>query len=307
MIKVSAVVTLYNSDMGLADRIRLYLEFVDKVYIMDNSDDPKIGQKLAKLLPKAEVYYLNGNKGIAAALNQGIYRALSDGSEWVLTMDQDSEFQTEGVSEFFADLESVPDRVALISPKHILRVETLSKPTGVPEKYTEERTVMASGNLLRVRAFQNIGPFLEELFIDRVDNEFCLRLVSNGWKIFRKNSVALNHPLGVVEVRKPGWIHRLGRWVKGLWDTGQNSQLGLITISIHSAMRRYYFFRNSLFVGNLYKAQFPDYYCMEKRARKAEIKQIIKYENQKIKKLVACFQGWLDYKKGKLGIKSGFN
>ena len=52
---------------------------------------------------------------------------------------------------------------------------------------------------------------------------------------------------------------------------------------------------------DLYKKDFPDYCKLELSRTKREAIKIILCEEDKVKKLKAMFQGYLDYKKGVKG------
>ena len=66
---------------------------MDNVVAVDNSD-----KHISSIVESIELIYnlnyisLNGNYGIAYALNVGIENSLKKGSDWILTMDQDSQF-----------------------------------------------------------------------------------------------------------------------------------------------------------------------------------------------------------------------
>lgn len=43
--------------------------------------------------------------------------------------------------------------------------------------------IITSGALCRTSIFDEVGYFLNEYFIDYVDNEFCLRLLISGYRV----------------------------------------------------------------------------------------------------------------------------
>ena len=73
----------------------------------------------------------------------------------------------------------------------------------------------------------------EDYFIDQVDNEYCLRLKVNGYKIVILNGIDMEHKIGKIELRKI-----FGRE---------------ICIYHQSPMRYYYRTRNLLFMIKDYK------------------------------------------------------
>ena len=57
-------------------------------------------------------------------------------------------------------------------------------------------TPMTSGSLLDLSAYEAVGPFMDELFIDQVDNEFCLRLRAAGFSVLEAGEATLQSPSG---------------------------------------------------------------------------------------------------------------
>ena len=103
MLNICGVVVLYNPDNSILDNIQSYISCIDKLYVIDNSDD--INCEIAEAIQNIhKCIYIsnNGNHGIAQALNVGVNKAIANRSDWVLTMDQDSRFEKGGgVSQSF--------------------------------------------------------------------------------------------------------------------------------------------------------------------------------------------------------------
>jgi rhamnosyltransferase len=147
-------------------------------------------------------------------------------------MDQDSRF-VPGALERLAAFARGQKDAGIVSPWH--RLESKEP---VPDKPWEEiRTAMTSGNILNLDAFRAVGPFLDKLFIDYVDYEYCLRLRRAGFRNYRVNGAILEHSLGALtRQRFLAWTARPTH---------------------HSAERRYYTTRNRLFVMREYPAYAP--------------------------------------------------
>jgi len=204
----------------------------------------------------------HNNIGVAAALNLGLKRAIDEGYDWLLTMDQDSVFEEGALKELKSVASSSKENIALISPFHFIKK--------TPRKTSiEEVTItMTSGNLLRVDAAKKAGPFEEKLFIDSVDNEYCLRLRKHGFKIIRVNNAILHHQLGEL---------------KGFFNT--------VT---HNAERRYYITRNMLYVMTKY---FPKLFLFGSKELIKSFLLILLVEDNKINKLKSMFRGIADWPK----------
>lgn len=238
--RIAAVLVLYHPDANLMQRVVSYIEHVEVLYAIDNTDGSDANVQALLMNHRKIVYVGNGaNLGIAAALNQGANLAIEKGCDFLLTMDQDS---------FFAD---GPGVAALINKLYQFDVNSLGilspmhhHPT-LPDRAMISGTeqvgfVMTSGNLLNLHAFKAVGPFDEALFIDHVDHEFCFRLISHNYKVFLDHDVKLTHALGTVKkMRLFGFT--------------------IMKFVSHSPVRTYYMIRNGLAVAKKYEDIFPEF------------------------------------------------
>lgn len=283
-MKLAAVVVLYNPDAKILENINSYIDYVDVVYAVDNSSvDNSVNLQSDKI-----VYIPNmDNKGIAYALNVGAKRAIEDGYEWLLTMDQDSTFQNDGVDKLKSFLieskngENQYDykKIGLITPFH----RTLFNDDVCLEGIDSPAVVMTSGNIISLSAYQKIGGFKDWMFIDAVDFDYCLNLRDHGFDIWRLPQVELKHNLGDVVFKT----------FRGKRYYGLN----------HSPTRRYYIVRNRHYFCDMYEDRFPDFCNAERLSTRVEVKGILLCEKNKMRKLAAMFKGYLDYKSGVKGEK----
>ena len=95
-MKIPAVVVFYNPSEENINNLKVYEKSVDKIYVVDNSDDEVIRLKNTK---KIEYIKLFTNKGIATALNEGAKKAMEDGYDWLLTLDQDSQITSDVIEK----------------------------------------------------------------------------------------------------------------------------------------------------------------------------------------------------------------
>ncbi|WP_018616007.1 glycosyltransferase family 2 protein [Segetibacter koreensis] len=231
--KVAAGVVVYHPDSNVLTNINTYYSGVEKLIVIDNSETRTTFQNdLHKLFPDAIYLHLNRNAGIAAALNIACEIAIEGGYKWILTMDQDSSFNLDELTEMIARIPLVEilfKKVGIITPYHVLHTEDVTKTT---EQYSVKNIVMASGNLLNLTAYTAIGPFEEKLFMDYADYEYCLRLRKNKYQIIQDNFVKLKHSLGSYAIKKMFGVS--------------------FGVSNHNSVRRYYMIRNSLYVSFKY-------------------------------------------------------
>lgn len=277
------VVVLYNPvEQEVIKNINTYVEQLDSLLIVDNSTDFNSSIK-DYFSGNNSVHYefLEGNKGIAFALNRGIAFARKLKARWLLTMDQDSYFTHQEFSQFikFMDEKSIFYKDAVIfSPVH--QVPYLEK----PEKVTKVNTVMTSGNFINMNLIDKVGCFQEELFIDSVDHEYCYRINKLGYSVYRLHCVQLEHNLGELHVKK--------LFGKKLFITN------------HNYIRRYYITRNSLYVVKKYSKTQLGFLRYAIESIFWSLFTITLYENSKKLKIKSVVLGLIDYKRGMLGEKS---
>ena len=210
----------YNPTQDFVDNTLSYAWLFDQIFIVDNTEDDN--SHLAAQIPNA-IYIPNGkNLGIAKALNQGIEAALIENTKgrdyrWVMTMDQDSAWDKEQLTQYIAlCIEKSGEDAAIksfspsvVSPEVRYRHSTLGvwkrkihkiitkknckeKPRALPQSGFRD-AVICSGNIIDIAAWEDVGKFEEILFIDYVDIEFCYRLCENGYKIFSFCQVSMQH------------------------------------------------------------------------------------------------------------------
>ena len=271
-MKVAGVVVFYNPSKENIDNIDKYIDSIDKLYVVDNSDDDIIRIDSTK---KIEYLKLNSNKGIAYALNVGAQKAIDGGYEFLLTMDQDSKVTSEivnGMKDYLSKHDT--KKIGLVSPYQDID----AKEDKSNKKVEDMIEVMTSGNIINLNAYKEIGGFKDWLFIDCVDTDYCMNLHKHGYKVLRLNYIIMKHELGNLVVHK----------LFGKEYPCYN----------HNPMRRYYIVRNNLYINDMYKDLYPDYCAWLLRVQKGQVKRIIAFEKNKFKKLRMMFRGYRDYKKG---------
>lgn len=225
---LAGAVVLYNPEDKVLDNINSYLNEIDVLYAVDNSEIHNLSLvENLKNNPKVKYISNERNLGIASALNISAKLAHENNYSWMLTMDQDSGFPD---SSYFRAFNEFPDKdnLALFSPTHYHSKKSFH---GRVEN-APATIVMTSGNILNLSAYSIIGDFNEKLFIDEIDHDYCLRAILKGFKIIQCN-IELNHTLG-----------------KPVFKNGKE-------ITIHNNIRIYYITRNNLYIWKNYFIKFP--------------------------------------------------
>ncbi|MBQ9523024.1 MAG: glycosyltransferase [Paludibacteraceae bacterium] len=261
-----AIVVWFHPTEKEYQTLSLYKQDVAHVVVVDNSETDN-----SALLPadKHITYIpLLQNAGIATALNKGCQFALEHSAEWVLTMDQDSRWDQHTVRQYLAEVQQYEDfdKVAIFSPFHDCDGHPQTHHKG--GRFEDRELVMCSGNLLRLKAWQQANGFRDDFFIDIVDDEICCHLRQLGWQVIRANQIQLTH--------------HLGNGVKYLGPTKH-------PYTPHPAWRYFYIARNIRRMFPLYPEMKPYY----KHQVYKYLKRIFLYDfDHKGEKLKAFYKGW---------------
>lgn len=272
---IVAGITLFNPDIEiLGKNIAAIVNQVDGLVCVDNGSKnfDEIQQKVLSKFPTVVVEKNSENLGIAKALNQMFLFAKSVKADWVLTLDQDSICPDNIIEEFKKHLDT-PD-LGSLCPNIMDRNYESKDFVKVEEETTYVNGCITSASLTPVKAWEEVGGFLEELFIDFVDHDFCAKLVEHGYKILRVNKVVLNHEMGN------------GKTVSFLGSK--------ITVLNHSVFRKYYMARNWIYYMKAHKDVIP--------VAKERIKFVFffvktfLYEENRFEKMKVMFRGVRDAK-----------
>jgi rhamnosyltransferase len=228
---VAGAVILYNPDDVVIQNIESYIGNLQKLYVIDNSDLYNI-KVIDFCNSNSNIVYINNqsNLGVAKALNLAADLAIKNGHDWLLTMDQDSSLKP----GFFKIAKS-----PLAKTENVIIAASYNNVAFRPQRssfpgFTEVSTVITSGNLLNLAIWKKLGGFCDKLFIDEVDNEFCIRAVRGNYKIQLTNDIYLKHNLGV-SYTKTNILTK-----------------SAMKFTMHSPLRLYYMTRNNLFLWKRY-------------------------------------------------------
>jgi rhamnosyltransferase len=247
MPKIVAVVVTYNPDISdfREQLLVIVAQGVSVVVVDNNSSNYSV---LAATVEQAD--YKNvvliahpDNVGLAKAQNIGLQTAVEMGATHMVLFDQDSIPDSgffdklladesylirEGVS-FSAVGPSTYDPESMVAypiTKYFGPFIRLIQAVGT--RPIEATFIIASGCLIRAEILKSVGGMKDDLFIDYIDVEWCLRAKSQGLKCFVSPNAKMSHKVG-------------DKRVQFIWRT----------ISAHSPLRRYYLLRNSMYISRL--------------------------------------------------------
>ncbi len=242
----TSITITYNPDLLLLERqINSLINQVDYIVIVDNSSTNVVKLKEFINIQQQEIrnkiifICLDKNAGLGAAQNIGIEKAKTMESSHVLLLDQDSILPQNFIEQMKiaeAELDQSNEKYGAIGPVYFNEktgeIYPITKYVGPfiqrlhPQTDPVEATfLIASGSFIKLEVLDKVGGMNEELFIDYVDVEWCFRAKSLGFKMFANPNVKMMHTIGDSRVSVFGRM-----------------------ISVHSPLRRYYLYRNSIYM-----------------------------------------------------------
>jgi rhamnosyltransferase len=190
-MKLAGSVILYNPPDNVFNNIETYIEFVEHLYVFDNS--PKYNNCIPELYEKKVSYIHSGeNDGISKCLNKALNLSMNAGFEYLLTMDQDSSFN-EGDLQVYINLIEKETKKMSIS-MYGIRYYPIKISEKLEKNYNQ--LLITSGSIINISISRILHGFDENLFIDGVDTEYCLKSYRNGYQTVLYNKFRLNHALG---------------------------------------------------------------------------------------------------------------
>ena len=241
------MVVTYNPDLEVLGRlVDKCAPQVDAVVLVDNGDGVRLTDWQAQradtkvvLLPMGE------NLGVAAAQKVGIEWARRQRAAYVLLFDHDSIPASDMVEQLLVvmhEREASGEKIGIVGPRfvdsrmpehfhppHFVRLEGCRFRRAVcPPERTAPVPVdclIASGSLIPLRVFDEVGLMNESFFIDHVDTEFSLRLKKEGYRCYGVPTAVMEHAIGDTSRRA----------------FGRN-------VPMHSPLRHYYIVRNATWI-----------------------------------------------------------
>lgn len=181
----------------------------------------------------------HANIGIAAAQNVAISMAIHNGATHLVFFDQDSvidDFLVLKLAESFTSCAKL-NKVAALGPIYTDEINGFTYPViklnsmGFRDRIIPKENsgllstsfIISSGMFTSVEIINAVGFMDEELFIDYVDTEWCLRCLNQGFVFYVDTNIQMKHTIG-------NGVISLLHW----------------NLPVHSPARRYYRIRNAM-------------------------------------------------------------
>jgi rhamnosyltransferase len=244
---VCAVIVTYNPELIILSRqLQSLINQVDKIVIVENCSNNIDGIKKTiedfSYSSKQEIHLIcnSTNEGLGKAQNRGIKFAKDDiKTTHVILFDQDSILDEEFVNGLIDSEKKLLGQGIKLSAIGPVYYDEITNETYPITKYrgpfidrikpssepVEATFLIASGCLISVNIFDVVGYMNEDLFIDYIDVEWSFRAKSFGYQVYASPNSKMKHTIG----------------------DNRTSIFGR-SISIHSPLRRYYLYRNSIYM-----------------------------------------------------------
>lgn len=294
-MKISAVIVTFNPGNKIEETVEELKKQVEKIYIIDNNSKDKSKLKGLEELKKIEIIYNEKNIGLAAAQNIGIKKSIEDEIEWILFLDDDSKIEKDFIFKLKEGYNSFEKKEKLGILSANIKYKNIDKITSYPQKtnfFIKRRNllennyldnimfVISSGSLINIKVIKQIGLFEEKFFVDHIDVEYCLRLISKGYKIRVVKEAILWQKVGNTEERS----------VLGIKSYPTN----------HNPKRQYTKFRNAIWTWKKYVFLEPKYVFYDNLLMFHHAIRVLLFEEHKKENLKNIFFGIKDgiFKKG---------
>jgi rhamnosyltransferase len=184
---------------------------IEKILIVDNS--PHLLLSSEELDESIIVKSYPQNIGISGGLRVGIEWSIKNEFDFIWTFDQDTEPSPDALErliETYDNLQESHQKIGIIAPLAVDRV-TGQQWNGmildkfqlkqvfindrIPEIYKCD-AVITAGSLISIQAAQNTPFPNENLFIEAVDWEYCLKLKKQNYSIFVNRNILLKQRFG---------------------------------------------------------------------------------------------------------------
>ena len=266
--KYAALFVLFNPSEEEIKQVINFSKLYDAVYVYDNSE--KVADYKKELIENEILYYgFESNDGLSKAYNFIIKKALEKNYDWLSIYDQDSIITEQMVSQ----LKTYVENASINTIASVVPAIQYSEKSIVSDNSIEVAWAINSGQMINLKLLiENNIWFDENIFLDRVDRDFCKQVELANLKIIQVGGAIL-------------WQH-LGEKYKGF--------------NVHSPLRNYYMMKNRLYYNHKYCGQNKAFLlnCLQSTKH---IVNILRSHYKIIENMQMIRRAYCDYKMNKMG------
>jgi rhamnosyltransferase len=282
---VCGVVVTFNPKEDVPRNLELLRPQVENMVVVDNGSRPETLIAIREAANRLDFRLLENpeNLGIATALNQGVAHAQTVGADFVALFDQDSTPGIDLVPALLRTFATGPplEKIAIVSAKH-MHTDTLKWMSPPFDADGGPFVAITSGSLIPLAVFERCGLFEGDFIIDRVDEEFCLRVRSQGYTIRHCEEGILWVTLG-----DPETFRFFGRTFRA---------------THYSPGRRYYITRNSFVIIKRYWYRYPKWCYWAISCFAHDLFMVVVAEERRWTKLANMAKAVVDALFGRMGL-----
>jgi rhamnosyltransferase len=257
---------------------------VSTVFVIDNASRPEGKAVLERLCAELGVVLIANeeNVGVAGAYNQVASIERGQGYAWMLLLDQDTVAPVGLVQQLMRGVERWRGtRLPAVASPLSVGSDPSIRQSAVVDADMAVKSCMSAGSVVNLTAWEAVGGYNSDFFVDYVDHDFCFKCRHHGWDIIQVAGAVIVHIAGSPT------RHRL------LWRRP--------VISNHSAIRRYYIARNRVLFYRQYWRLDTRWVLGDVYNAVKEVMLIVLFESGKWEKLVAIVVGTSDGLRGLSG------
>lgn len=199
---IFALVTLYNPSQNVQYNIEKLAVQVDKVVLLDNSNDSN--EELFKKLINIQYKPNYENLGLSIAFNKYLknQNEIHD-DDFVFFFDQDSIIPDCHIAKMIKEYERIQSQninIGILGPVYYNnssgRIEESDNTEFVTDYSFYVDRVITSSMLCQFKTIKEVGFWNEEIFLDMADWDLCWRLLNYGKKCCMTTISVLQHQIG---------------------------------------------------------------------------------------------------------------
>ena len=293
---LGCVVVTFNPDDNIIEMVNSIAKEYEKFVIVDNASTVNINL-IENLKDNYDVHLIcnKANLGIATALNIGINELEIEGIKYAMLLDQDSIIKVESIKILYNTIKN-NNTYGVVGPTIISKTAiggisggfirakgfSIFKKNIAPHTTMNVLTNITSGSIINISLFNYVGKFWEGLFIEGVDDEYCLRMHNYGY--------------GVIVVADATLLQTYGEEFTSL------KKFGIVwNATFHKPYRSYYVFRNSTLIVKRYMFKQPKYVVFKILSMVKRLIAVYLIEDEVLKKYRYSLNGIFDGIMGREG------
>lgn len=195
--KIAGLIVTYLPNDFEIENIFKTSKLVDVLYVIDNSCDKFISNKIIQKNTYSNIIYIANKKNLGIGFSANMFfKHIKDKFEWCILLDQDSVINL----NFYKILDILNKKnIYIAGLNHTEKL--ILKNNHYDYTLIRKRRIIFSGTLLNKKIF-NKYKFKENLFLDMTDFTFCQKLIKDKIKIYIFNNIFFEHHVGNTRVNK---------------------------------------------------------------------------------------------------------